>query len=166
MHIITVIIIIMCLCLLRVCIYFQLYMFILDQCTMYISIHAWKYSTVLLLQRTKREQLRLMYIASYTAGNTRWLFLSSHHALSNQAQKCYCGSASCRGYIGQSKQNSTTSLKVLSSAQDPTSPRSPRERRRGRIRLLSDADNAVSSNCALGDIIHDCTCICVLESHD
>ena len=74
------------------------------------------------------------------------LFTSDILVYSDQAQKCYCGSDNCRGYIGQSKQSSNSLKVVGSSARDLGSPRSPREKR-GRVRvqrLMSDADSAVS----------------------
>ena len=63
---------------------------------------------------------------------------------SDVAQKCYCGSANCRGYLGQTKQTPAT-LKVVTLDRELGSPRSPSSsRRRPRQRIQSDADSAVS----------------------
>ena len=63
------------------------------------------------------------------------------------AQKCFCGSSNCRGYLGRSKQTQTASSnpKVLSQHIDQGFPHSPSTRRRGRHRLQSNADSVVSA---------------------
>lgn len=72
---------------------------------------------------------------------------------SDVAQRCYCGAASCRGFLGQTKQ-APASMRVLSQPAEPLlsspvgSPQSPSatSRRRGKQqRLQNPADSAVSS---------------------
>lgn len=72
------------------------------------------------------------------------LSLIVYYYYSDVAQKCYCGSANCRGYLGQTKQTPAT-LKVVTLDRELGSPRSPSSsRRRPRQRIQSDADSAVS----------------------
>ena len=76
--------------------------------------------------------------------NLVWTHLLSLIGCSDVAQKCYCGSANCRGYLGQTKQTPAT-LKVVTLDRELGSPRSPSSsRRRPRQRIQSDADSAVS----------------------
>ena len=71
--------------------------------------------------------------------------LNTHtHTHSDVAQKCFCGSANCRGYLGRTKQ-APSALKVVTSQREIGSPQSPSARRRGRLhRTQNDADSAVS----------------------
>lgn len=61
------------------------------------------------------------------------------------AQRCYCGSSNCRGYLGQSKQATPFRAATMRSLRDIGSPREGGWRRRTALRAESQEDSMVSS---------------------
>ena len=88
--------------------------------------------------------LEFSAVIMFTNFSCKNLWFLSLSGCSDVAQKCYCGSANCRGYLGQTKQTPAM-LKVVTLDRELGSPRSPSSsRRRPRQRIQSDADSAVS----------------------
>ena len=66
---------------------------------------------------------------------------------SDVAQRCYCGSSNCRGYLGQSKQATPLRVATTRSLRDIGSPREGGWRRRSAARSENQEDYLVSVSC-------------------
>ena len=76
-----------------------------------------------------------------------FLSLPPFSPLSDVAQRCYCGSSNCRGYLGQSKQATPLRTATTRSLRDVGSPREGGGgwRRRHTVRAENREDSMVSS---------------------
>ena len=84
-----------------------------------------------------------MQVYEYIEHNSPSQLTHTHthtHTHRDIAQKCYCGSANCRGYLGQTKQSG---VKLGGAQRDVGSPSVRDGRRRGRPRAQSVEDSMV-----------------------